>query len=204
MTGAGPNPDELLGQARAGDGPALGRLLDLYRNYLAVLARLQVGRHLQGKVDDSDLIQETFMEAHRHFAQFRGKGEAELACWLRQILAGVLANLVRRYWGTRRRDVRLEEQLADELDDSSRALDGGLVAPQSSPSRSAARREQGVLLADALQRLPADYREVIVLSHLEGLPFPEVARRMGRTVHSVKNLWARALGKLRRALEDEG
>jgi RNA polymerase sigma-70 factor (ECF subfamily) len=87
MTGAGPNPDELLGQARAGDGPALGRLLELYRNYLAVLARLQVGRRLQGKVDDSDLIQETFLEAHRHFAKFRGKGEAELACWLRQILS---------------------------------------------------------------------------------------------------------------------
>jgi RNA polymerase sigma-70 factor (ECF subfamily) len=200
MSGDGPNPEELLKQARAGNAPALGRLLELYRNYLAILARLQVGRRLQGKVDDSDLIQETYLEAHRHFDQFRGTSEAEMVSWLRQILAGVLANLVRRYVGTQRRDVRLERQLAGELDESSRALDGGLVAPHSSPSQLAVRREQGVLLADALQRLPEDYREVIVLSHLEGLKFPEVARRMGRTVPSVKNLWARALGKLRRAL----
>jgi RNA polymerase sigma-70 factor (ECF subfamily) len=193
----------LLGQARAGDGPALGRLLELYRNYLAILARLEIGRRLQGKVDDSDLIQETFLHAHRQFAQFRGKSEAELVSWLRQILAGVLANQVRHFYRTRRRDVRLERELAGELDDSSRVMGAGLVARQSSPSQLAARREQVVLLADALQRLPEHYREVIVLSHLEGLKFPEVARRMGRSVNSVKNLWARALSKLRRTLGEE-
>src|SRR5271166_149575 len=111
---AGPDPEQLLGLARAGDGPALGQLLELYRGYLALLARLQIGRRLQGKVDAADLVQDTFLEAHRHFAQFRGTSEAELVCWLRQILAGLLANLLRRYLGTRRRDVRLERQLADD------------------------------------------------------------------------------------------
>src|SRR5712692_773011 len=101
--GAGPDPEELLGLARAGSGPALGQLLELYGSYLALLARLQIGRRLQGKVDAADLVQDTFLEAHRHFAEFRGTVEAELVCWLRQILAGRLANLVRRY-GTRRRD----------------------------------------------------------------------------------------------------
>jgi RNA polymerase sigma-70 factor (ECF subfamily) len=65
-----------------------------------------------------------------------------------------------------------------------------------------AQREQGVLLAEALARLPADYREVVVLRHLEELEFPEVARRMGRSVGSVKKLWVRALGSLRRLLRD--
>jgi RNA polymerase sigma-70 factor (ECF subfamily) len=197
---AGPDPEQLLGLARAGSGPALGQLLELYRGYLGLLARLQIGQRLQGKVDAADLVQDTFLEAHRHFAEFRGTVEAELVCWLRQILAGVVANLVRRYYGTQRRDVRLEQEVADELDRSSRFLDQSLVAPQSTPSQRAARREQAVLLAEALGRLPEDYREVIILHHLEELPFPEVARRLGRTVDSVKNVWARALAQLRRSL----
>ncbi len=197
-----PDPEQLLQDARTVGGPALGRLLELYRNYLALLARLEIGRRLRGKMDESDLVQETFLEAHRHFGSFRGTTEAELMSWLRQILAGVVANLLRRY-GTRRRNVRLERELADDLARSSQALAEGLPARQSSPSQRAARREQAVLLADALGRLPAAYQEVIVLSHLEGLAFPEVARRMGRSVDSVKNLWARALARLRRSLRDE-
>src|SRR5947209_8168605 len=151
---AGPDPEQLLGLGRAGSGPALGQLLELYRTYLALLARLQIGRRLQRKVDADDLVQGTFLEAHRHFPEFRGVTEAELACWLRQILAGLLGNLVRRYLGAQRRDVRLERELADELDQSSRALDRNLAAPQSTPSQRAACREQAVLLADALGRLP--------------------------------------------------
>src|SRR5260370_30878102 len=94
-SGAGADPGVLLGPARAGSGPALGQLLELYRSYLALLARLQIGRRLQGKVDAGDLVQDTFLEAHRHFGEFRGTVEAELVCWLRQILAGRLAHLVR-------------------------------------------------------------------------------------------------------------
>jgi RNA polymerase sigma-70 factor (ECF subfamily) len=198
-----PDPEHLLQQARAGDRNAQGRLLELYRNYLGVLARVEIGRRLQGKIDDSDLIQDAFLEAHRHFGQFRGTTEGELVAWLRQILAGRLGRIVRHYFGTHRRDIRLEQELAMRIDQSSRALDGGLMARGSSPSQQAARREQAVLLADALQRLPDTYRDVIILSHLEGLPFPEVARRMGRSLESVKNLWARALGRLRRSMGDE-
>jgi RNA polymerase sigma-70 factor, ECF subfamily len=195
------DPEELLGKARAGDVSALGQLLELYRNYLALMARLQVGRRLQGKVDAADIVQETFLEAHRDFAQFRGGSEGEVVAWLRRILASNLANLVRHYYGTQRRDIQLERELNRELDESWAALDQGLIARQSSPSHQAARREQAVILADALQRLPEDYREAIVLRHLEGLTFPEIAIRMDRTEDSVKKLWARALVRMRRALE---
>lgn len=192
--------DELLRRAATGDIGAVGKLLEQYRSYLSLLARLQIGRRLSGKVDASDVVQETFLKAHRDFGTFRGTTEQEWMSWLRQIMAMSIAQLVRHYFGTQRRDVRLERQLGTELDQSSQALDQGLVAKQSSPSGHAARREQAVLLADALDRLPQHYREVIILSHLEGLSFPEVARRMGRTVDSVKNLWARALDRLRRSL----
>ena len=197
-----PDPERLLCLAQAGDGPALGQRLESYRNYLTLLARNQIGRRLQGKVDASDLVQQTFLEAHRDFGQFRGETEAELVGWLRRILATNLANQVARYCGTRRRNVRLERELAHELDQSSRVLNRGLVAKQSSPSHQAVRRDQAVLLGDALEQLPEDYRQVLVLRHLEEQSFPEVVRHMGRSLDSVKNLWARALARLRRILGD--
>jgi RNA polymerase sigma-70 factor (ECF subfamily) len=203
MTASGDDPVDLLRRARAGDDAALGSLLDRYRAYLSLLARLQIDRRLWGKADPADLVQETFLEAHRSFPRFRGETEAELAAWLRQVLAGNLVDLMRRFLRAKRRDVRLERELARDLEESSRALGPALIAPHSSPSQQAARREQDVLLAEALGRLPEDYREVLILHHLEGLGHPDVARRMGRTVDSVKNLWARALAKLRRALGDD-
>jgi len=195
-----PDPDYLLRLARAGDGEARGRLLELYRNYLALLARMQIGRRLQGKVDDSDLVQETFLSIHRDFGSCRATNEAQFVSWLRQVLAARLTDLVRHYCAAQRRDVRLERQLAEEVDRSSQAMELGLAAAQSSPSQQAVRREQAVLLADALQTLPADYAEVIVLRHLDGLSFPDVARRMGRSLDSVEKLWVRALARLRSVL----
>jgi RNA polymerase sigma-70 factor (ECF subfamily) len=199
--GMGASPEELLREARTGDAAALGPLLNSYRGYLLVLAETQIGRRLRGKVDAADVVQDVFLAAHRHFAGFRGETEGELLSWLRQILGTTLSNLVRHYFRTQRRDVRLERELAAELDRSSQVLGGGLVAGESSPSQRASRREQAVLLADALARLPADYREVLVLRHLEGLPFPEVARRLDRSVDATKKLWTRALDRLRRVLE---
>src|SRR5581483_9475540 len=114
--------DDLLRAARAADADARGRLLDGYRNYLTLLARLQLGRTLRGKADPADLVQETFLRAYRDFGRFRGTTEAELIGWLRRILATTAANVVRHYLGTRGRDVRLERQMADALDESSRAL----------------------------------------------------------------------------------
>src|SRR5262245_10900464 len=191
----------LLDLARSGDGPALGLLLERYRNYLSLMARVQIGRRIQGKLDGADVVQETFLDVHRGIGQFRGSSEAQFLAWLRQILVGILANQVRRYFGTKRRDVRLERELQDDLDRSSMYLGSHLIASQSSPSAQASRREQAVLLADAMGGLPEDYREVIILRQLEGLSFPQVAERMGRTEDSVKNLWARALARLRRSLE---
>ncbi len=194
----------LLALARAGEPDALGRLLERYRGYLAILARVQIGRRLQRKVEEGDLVQETFLEAHRAFERFRGGSEAELVHWLRQILAARVAMLIRHYFGTQRRNADLERELADELDQSSRLLAGALVASGTSPSQGAARREQAVILADALARLSEDYRTVIHLRHLDGLTFPDVARRMGRSVDAVEKRWARALVQLRRLLPPPG
>ena len=197
------SPEVLLRMSRAGDGAAAGVLLELYRGYLDLLARVQIGKQLQGKADASDLVQEVFLAAHRDLGDFRGASEGELVTWLRQILASRLAGLVRRSRGTQRRDVRLERRLADELDRSSQALVGRLACPGSSPSQGAVRRERAVMLANALQTLPADYREVIVLHHFEGVDFPGVAARMSRSQESVRKLWMRGLVRLRRGLGND-
>jgi len=194
-------PEQLLARATSHGGEHLGRLLGLYRDYLRMLARVEIGRRLQSKVDASDLVQETMLEAHKNFPHFRGTSEPEFVAWLRQIMAAVLCGLVRRYLGTQKRDIRLERTLRESLDRSSLLLGQGFVDGHSSPSQQATRREQAVLLANALAKLADDYREVLVLRHLEGLSFPEISRRMGRSLDSVEKLWVRGLARLRQVME---
>jgi RNA polymerase sigma-70 factor, ECF subfamily len=203
MSTPGPSANDLLRRACAGDDNARGRLLEAYRGYLPYLARVQLGRRLQGKVDPSDLVQEAFLKAHRDFRQFAGQTEAELLAWLRRVLATSLADQVRRHRDTQRRDLRLERQLAAALDRSSQALEHGLAASASSPSARAERREGARRLAEALECLPADYRDVLLLRHFQGLTFPEIARRLDKTLDGVKNVWLRGLARLRRTLEED-
>lgn len=195
-------PEQLLSLARAGDREALGQLFECYRRYLKLLAQLQIHEQIQAKIDASDCVQETFLKAYQGFAEFRGTTEGELMSWLRQILARNLSDRVHRYYGAQRRDVQLERSLLEELNRSSEAMDRRLVLAQSTPSQSAARRQQAVILADALDQLPKDYREVLILRHLKGLKFPEIARCMKRSEGSVQKLWVRALSQLRRSVGD--
>ena len=169
-----------------------------FRPWLTLIAQTQIDQGFQGKFDASDIVQQTLIEAWRSAAQFRGQTEAERIAWLRQILAHVLAHEVRRYGGTLKRDVGREFSLEKSIEQSSQRLDGILVSAITSPSQQAARQEQQVLLAETLERLPADYRQVLVLRHLEGLSHDEIAQRMGRSPGAVRMLWMRALEELRR------
>ena len=209
MTNAQQSPDplQLLAQASAGQRDALGQLLDLYRNYLYLFARMQTDIHLCGRANPSDFVQETFVHACRRFEQFQGQSEPEFLAWLRSILVRALATAVRRQVVAQKRDARREVSLdarLKRLDRSSEAFDAALVSPISSPSVQAARREQAAEMADRLAGLPAAQREVIVLRNLEGLPFEEVARRMNKTPGAVRVLWLRALAALRKAGDSEG
>jgi RNA polymerase sigma-70 factor (ECF subfamily) len=195
VTETNESPAGLIGRARAGDAAARGELLGLYQNYLRVLARAQLDRSLRVRVDESDLVQETMLEALRDFAQFAGSSEGELVGWLRRILVRNLADQVKRH-RARARDWHRQESLEALLDRSCQAAHDALARDISTPSAQAARREQAVLLADALARLPADYVRVIVLRNVERLRFDEVAARMGRSCGAVRMLWARALERL--------
>jgi RNA polymerase sigma-70 factor (ECF subfamily) len=192
----------LIDHARRARPGALDQLLTAYRNYLRLLARTGIDASLRGKADASDLVQEALLKAHRHFGQFRGQTEAELAVWLRQILARCLADLVRRYRAAAARHVGRERSLEALLGGSSQALTRLLAAPGASPSESAQRREMIVVLADALAELTTDHREVLVLRSIEELDWDDVAQIMGRSPGAVRMLWARALKQLRPLIEE--
>ena len=194
------DPQHLLERAINGDEDALGELLSIYRPYLSLLARLKADRKMQSKVDDSDLVQDTCLSAHRDFGQFRGSTEKEFTAWLREIMAHAAANLGREH-RRQRRDFRLERQLSVQLNESSQMIERALVHSGSSPSHVAVRRERAVVLANALGQLSADYREVLVLREFEGKSLGEVAQHMGRTPDAVQKLWARALVQLRRLMQ---
>src|SRR5262249_33536141 len=155
--------------------------------------------HLRGGCSASDMVQETFLQACAHFEQFRGNSEKEFLGWLRRILLNNLGRLVERELHARKRDARRHVSLESRLtmlENSSAVFEDALAGPDSSPSGQAQRREVAALVADQLARLPQAYRDVIVLRNLEGLPFEEVARRMGRTAGAVRALWLRALDRL--------
>jgi RNA polymerase sigma-70 factor (ECF subfamily) len=197
--------DSLFTAAREGSRTSLGRLLTLYTNYLKLLVSAQLDQRLRKRVSLSDIVQETFFEAHRDFDQFRGQSTAEFVAWLRRIVVNNILRVVEQHLLAEKRDVRREVSLVEmgrRLEQSTVRLDTFLAEQASSPSGCAVRREQEILLADALAELPADYRDVIVLRHIEGLPFEEVARRMGRSSGAVRMLWLRALKTLREVFEN--
>jgi RNA polymerase sigma-70 factor (ECF subfamily) len=193
------DPTELLHAARRGSPHGLDQLLEHYRNYLMILARTHIGRNLQAKADQSDLVQDTLLEARRDFAQFRGSTEEEFAAWLRKMMAHNGAKFVRQYKGVQARDVRREQRFEDELDRSTQMM-AGLAARGSSPSQGAIRAEAAVQLANAVAQLPDHYRDAIVLHHLQGRPIKDVALAMNRTEDSIKKLLARALIRLQSEL----
>lgn len=189
---------DYIRRAKQGDESSLGVLLSSYERYLRLLAEVQIGRSLRGKVDACDLVQETFLEAHRAIRRFEGSELNQFVAWLKAILSTRLANTFRHYLGTQSRDIRLEEQIHEQLDQSSRSFGGILVDPNSSPSEHFVGTEQSKLVAEAVSRLPDDYRQAIILRHIDGLTFPEISVVMDRSLDSVEKLWLRAMTQLKR------
>jgi RNA polymerase sigma-70 factor (ECF subfamily) len=177
------------------------RPLEKYRDYLRLLARLQLNPRLQAKLDASDVVQQAILEAHQSRAQFRGQSEAEWLGWLRAILAHTLAAAGRRF-ATEARDLAKERSLEAELDRSSSQLEGVLVADQTSPSGRAVRCEELLRLAHALGCLPEDQRRVVELHHLKGLSLHDVANQMERSRPAIAGLLFRGLNKLRELLRE--
>jgi RNA polymerase sigma-70 factor (ECF subfamily) len=190
---------DLLAGARGGDLVQRERLFEACRGYLGMVARAQVESWLQSKVDASDLVQQTLLEAHRDFERFDGGTEAEWLAWLRRIMTHNAADLVRHYRGTNKREIGREVSWVRDDDSHRGAPEPAACDP--TPSQQVASRDSELRLAAALNELAPDHREVIVLRNLQRLPFDRVAERMGRSRPAVQMLWARAVKKLQQSLE---
>jgi RNA polymerase sigma-70 factor (ECF subfamily) len=176
--------------------------LEHFRSYLRALTELQIGRGLQAKVDASDIVQQTLLDAHVARPNFRGDGEAELRAWLRTILANNLLNAVRG-WRAQKRDARREISLAQQIEQSSVHLEGFLASDRSSPSQGAMRNERAERLAAALKELPEDQRLAVILKHFHGWTMLEIAEHMQRSQGAIAGLLKRGLDRLRVLVEVE-
>jgi RNA polymerase sigma-70 factor (ECF subfamily) len=188
-----------LADARSGAADSLGRALEACRGYLLSIAQQELDPELRAKGGASDLVQETFLKAHRHFAHFHGTAEEELLAWLRRLLLNNLADFRRQYRETQKRDAGLELAAPDwQLLARTGA---GPVADQPSPSKEAIAREQAEALQRTLDRLPEDYRRVLVWRHQEERSFEEIGRLMNRSANAVRKLWARAVQRFQEEWE---
>lgn len=174
--------------------------VDRYREYLLLLARTHLGLRARNRMEPSDIVQQTLLEAHQKRGDFRGGSEAEMAAWLRRILACNLADAARAI-GRAKRDVARERSLEAALEESSVRMFGLVAAQQSSPSQQAQRHEQLVELAGALAQLPEDQRTAVELKHLQGQSVADIAQLMGRSETAIGGLLRRGLKKLRELLQ---
>ena len=196
---------QLLTAAKAGDVAFWASCSRLSCAYLKRVAEARLRGKLKVRFSGSDVVQDTFLAAHRGFREFRGQSENEFKGWLRQILVYHLSRLVEQHVIAGKRDVRREISL-QELGAFARSTSrrqAAIPACAASPSQEACRHENTRILAAQMEKLPADYRDVLVLRHLEGLPFADVAKRMGRSPGAVRMLWLRALELLRKMMAEK-
>jgi RNA polymerase sigma-70 factor (ECF subfamily) len=188
-----------MNDAERCDGP----VVENFRDYLLLLARMQLGPGVRNKLEASDMVQQTLLEAYRKRDQFRGRSEAEMAGWLRQLLAFNLADAVRAA-GRAKRDVARERSLEAALDQSSARLGAWLAADQSSPSQRAECHELAARLAGVLTQVPEAQREALLLRYCQDCSVEEISRRLDRTPAAVAGLLKRGLRQLRTLLDDGG
>lgn len=175
--------------------------IERFRSYLLLLARMKLDRKLCAKLDASDVVQQTLLEAHQALESFRGGDTTAQAAWLRQILARNLANAVRDLTRAKR-DVRKERALKTDLDASASQLEGWLAAEPSSPSQKLERQERALQLAEALTQLPESQRDAVVLRHFQGLSLMDIAEQLDCTTAAVTGLLQRGLRNLRKSLAE--
>jgi RNA polymerase sigma-70 factor (ECF subfamily) len=192
---------EMIDRARRNDPEALGLLLEAHRAALHVLAERRLGGRIAARIDASDLVQVTFLEAHRDFGRFLGQDGPELVAWLERILDHNIAAALRDHTYAKKRDLRRERPLEQVQVVGNRGRTRWEVG-YTTPSQRAIRGESEARLERALATLPADQGEAVRLRYLENLPLAEIASRFGRSPAATAGLIKRGMQALRRRLRD--
>ncbi len=196
--GASPTPTPaelaaLIDAARAGSVEALGLLFETARLQLLAAATRGLPERVRGKLGASDIVQQTALDAHRGIRDYQGRSPAEFFGWLRRILDNNVADVVRRYEASQKRDVDRELSLDDP---EARHWAHGIRPVTRRPDDSAVRREEMRAIEQALDRLSPDQRAVVWMRHWEGMPFDRIAERLGSTEGAARKLWLRGIERL--------
>lgn len=185
---------DLLKLAQSGDQAALGELLEKYRGHLRHLAENLLDDRAAGRLDASDIVQQTCLSVHKQIAEFEGKDAAQFAAWIRQIHERNVRNAVRDQLHAGKRAINREVRLAER---------DVHAAGQSSPSQQVVRNEESERLARAIVQLPEDEQEVLRRRYLEGQSLVEVASAMGLTKDALVWLMKRAMKNVKQHLGAE-
>jgi RNA polymerase sigma-70 factor (ECF subfamily) len=178
------------------------RNFEQYRAYLYLLTRSHLGARYRARLDPSDIVQQSLLQAHQKQHQFRGSTDGERMAWLKQILAHNLADAIRGLTRAKR-DIARERSIDEQVGDSFSRVDGWLADAQPSPSQQAVRAEELIAMSDALGQLPEAQREAIVLHHLQGLPLAEVGLQLEKSPSAVAGLLHRGLKRLRELMNPD-
>jgi len=202
ITGDFSDPDDLLRRAGGGDQEAVAALFALHRERLERMVRLRMDRRLQGRIDSSDVLQETYLEAARRVAEFARQPTTSVYLWLRFLTAQKLVDLVRRHLGSKMRDAGQEISLHRGAlpQASSVSLAAQLLGHFTSPSQAVIRAETQLRVQEALNSMDPIDREVLALRHFELLSNGEVAQVLGLTKAAASNRYIRALKRMKDVL----
>jgi RNA polymerase sigma-70 factor (ECF subfamily) len=194
----------LLEQARAGDAQAEEELFRRLYPYLLLCARGELDSELRGQVRESDVVQQSCLEAHRDLRNFAAGDVPDFVQWMEAILRANVADL-RRRMAARKRHGQDEVSLDDSQSSKIQTLKENLKDPKPSaaPSGIMGSSSKDLELDQALEKLPEDYRTVILLRHRDKLSFAEIGEQTGRSMDAARMLWTRAVKRLQGELSGE-
>jgi RNA polymerase sigma-70 factor (ECF subfamily) len=195
--------EELLRRAKAGDGRALAELFEHYRLRLRQMVRLRLDRRLHGRIDPSDVLQETFLDLARRFPEYVKQFAVPFFLWLRGLTGQRLIDVHRQHLGAQMRDAGQEVSLYRGAlpQASSASLAAQLLGRLTSPTQAAVRAEMQLRLQDALNAMDPLDREIVVLRHFEELNNAETAAVLGIQKSAASKRYIRAIARLKQTLD---
>jgi RNA polymerase sigma-70 factor, ECF subfamily len=188
---------DLLLAAQAGSNSSLGQLLQGYQDYLNLLADEELGSAIKVKASASDLVQDSFLEAKRDFGQFTGQSTEEFQAWLRRLLLNNVANVIRSFQGTEKRDISKE----NPAERSDRHATRPLAGENKTASSIVMKNELLDALQLAIQKLPGHYQDVIRWRNYDRASFEDIGTRLERSAEAARKLWVRAVELLQQELD---
>jgi RNA polymerase sigma-70 factor (ECF subfamily) len=203
-TGDSGGTEELLRRASTGEDAALAELFARYRERLKRMVRLRLDQRLHGRLDPSDVVQETYLDVARRFSEYTSRPQMPFFLWVRSLAGQRLVDLHRMHLGAKMRsagqEVSLHRGALPAV--SSVSLANQLLGRLTSPTAAAARAEMQIRLQDALNQMDPIDREVVVLRHFEELDNSETAEILGLQPSAASKRYIRAIRRLKVILDE--